>query len=158
MSGDPSQHAAAVPLFERLTDRNPEQPREPRPLRTLSDAELQRSVEKEDARLLNVRSGHSAVELLGQWRSAINYGVTDLLWISPHDPQSLDALVALLQASIEAFEPRLQWVSVRVARFLQTESRLVLAISGYLITENLREPVSFQVTASPRFKEPLPDE
>ena len=156
MASAPDQHAAAVPLFERLTDRNPEQPREPRPLRTLSYAELVRSVEKEVARLLNSRSGHSAAELIGQGRSAINYGVTDLLWVNPHDPQSLDALVYLLQGSIEAFEPRLRWVSVRVVHFVQTESRVVLAISGYLVTENLREPVSFQVTASPRYKESPP--
>lgn len=158
MASAPDQHAAAVPLFERLTDRNPEQPREPRPLRTLSYSELVRSVEKEVARLLNARSGHSAAELIGQGRSAINYGVTDLQWVNPNDPQSLGALVFLLQASIEAFEPRLQWVSVRIAHFLQTESRLVLTISGILLTENLREPVSFQVSASPRYKESPPNE
>jgi len=144
-----------VPLFERLTDRNPEQPREPQPLRTLSYPELLRSVQKEVARLLNIRSGHTTEQLLSQSRSAINYGVSDLLWVNPQDPQSLRALVRLLEESIEAFEPRLQGVRLTISRFVQTESRLVLKIAATLIIEDLREPVSFQVTASARTKDVL---
>jgi type VI secretion system lysozyme-like protein len=158
MSADSRQHAAAVPLFERLTDRNPEQPREPRPLRTLSFPELLRSVRQEVARLLNTRGGHGPEALLGQPRSVIDYGATDLLWVNPYDPESMHTLSRLMEETIEAFEPRLRGVGVKVARFVQTESRMVLTVSATLITEDLREPVSFQVTASPRSKEPLSDE
>lgn len=157
-SGAHSKHAAAVPLFERLTDHNPEQPREPQPLRTLSYPELLRSVQREVARLLNIRSGHTTEELLGQSRSTINYGVSDLLWVNPLDPQSLRTLVRVLEESIEAFEPRLQGVRLTILRFVQTESRLVLKLAATLITEDLREPVSFQVTASARTKEVLSDD
>ena len=158
MSAENRQHAAAVPLFERLTDRNPEQPREPRPLRTLSYPELLRSVRHEVARLLNTRGGHGPAALLGQPRSVIDYGATDLLWVNPYDPESLHLLTRLMEETIEAFEPRLRGVGVKIARFVQTESRMVLTVSATLITEDLREPVSFQVTASPRNKELLSDE
>ena len=158
MPPDTRQHAAAVPLFERLTDRNPEQPREPRPLRTLSFPELLRSVRNEVARLLNTRGGYRVSELLGQPRSVLDYGATDLLWVNPYDPESLHTLSRLMEETIEAFEPRLRGVGVKIARFVQTESRMVLTVSATLITEQLREPVSFQVTASPRTKEPLSDE
>lgn len=147
------QHAAAVPLFERLTDRSPEQPREPRPLRTLSYPELMRSVQKEVARLLNTRGGHTVAALFGQERSVVDYGATDLLWVNPYDPESLHVFCRLMEQTVEAFEPRLRGVGVSIARFVQTESRMVLTIAAVLITEDLREPVSFQVTASPRGKE-----
>ena len=159
MAGPHGQHAAAVPLFERLTDRSPEQPREPRPLRTLSYPELMRSVQKEVARLLNTRGGQSVDDLFGKDRSVINYGATDLLWVNPYDPESLHIFCRLMEETVEAFEPRLRGVGVSIARFVQTESRMVLTISATLITEQLREPVSFQVTASPRAKElPSDDE
>ncbi len=153
MAGSQGQHAAAVPLFERLTDRSPEQPREPRPLRTLSYPELLRSVQKEVARLLNTRGGHTVATLFGQERSVVDYGATDLLWVNPYDPESLHIFCRLMEQTVEAFEPRLRGVGVSIARFVQTESRMVLTISAVLITEDLREPVSFQVTASPRGKE-----
>jgi type VI secretion system lysozyme-like protein len=152
------QHVAAELLFERLTDRNPEQPRELRPLRTLSYGELMRSVRQEVARLLNTRGGHFAGDLLGRSRSVIDYGATDLQWVNPLDPQSLRTLVQLLEQTIEAFEPRLRGVGVAISHFIQTESRIVLQITATLVTEELREPVSFQVTASPRLSEAAADE
>jgi hypothetical protein len=42
---------------------------------------------------------------------------------------------------------------VTVVQFVQTESKLILNISGTLITQDLREPVSFRVMASPRLLE-----
>jgi type VI secretion system lysozyme-like protein len=158
MASKPSQYAAAVPLFERLTDLQPEQPREPRPLRTLSYPELMRSVRNEVARLLNTRGSRTSDQLLGQERSVLDYGATDLLWVNPYDPQSLHTFCRLMEETIEAFEPRLREPSVAISRFVQTESRIVLTVSAVLITQELREPVSFQVTASPRSKEPLADE
>lgn len=158
MSFEAGKHAAAVPLFERLTDRNPEQPREPRPLRTLSYPELLRSVQKEVTRLLNTRSGRGPQYLREQERSVVDYGVSDLLWVNPYDPQSLHLLTDLAEQTIEAFEPRLREVQVTVSRFVQAESRIVLTVTATLITEELREPVSFQVTASPSSKEPPADE
>lgn len=152
------KHAAAVPLFERLTDRNPEQPREPRPLRTLSHPELLRSVQQEVTRLLNTRSGRGPAYLREQERSVVDYGVSDLLWVNPHDPQSLHLLTDLVEQTIEAFEPRLREVQVTVTRFVQADSRIVLTVTATLITEDLREPVSFQVMASPSSKEPSADE
>ncbi|MBL8632610.1 MAG: type VI secretion system baseplate subunit TssE [Myxococcales bacterium] len=147
------QHVASVPLFERLSDRNPEQPREPVPLRTLSFPDLLVSVQDEIARLLNTRTGLSSHELLERERSVINFGASDLLWVNPYDPQSMRHLVQMLTQTVEAFEPRLMHPRVTVVQFVQTESRLILNISGTLITQDLREPVSFRVMASPRLLE-----
>ena len=152
------QHVAAVPLFERLSDRKPEQPREPVPLRTLSYPELVRSVREEVSRLLNTRTGLPSHELLERERSVIDYGATDLLWVNPFDPQSMRHLTSLLTQTIEKFEPRLQHPRVTIVQFVQTESRLILNITGTLVMEQLREPVSFRVTASPRLLEHKRDE
>ena len=147
------QHVAAVPLFERLSDRKPEQPREPVPLRTLSFPDLLASVQDEVARLLNTRTGLSSHELLDRERSVIDFGASDLLWVNPYDPQSMRHLVQMLAQIVEAFEPRLAHPRVTVVQFVQTESKLILNISGTLITQDLREPVSFRVMASPRLLE-----
>jgi type VI secretion system lysozyme-like protein len=152
------QHIAAVPLFERLSDRKPEQPREPVPLRTLSYPDLLKSVREEISRLLNTRSGLSSHELLERERSVINYGATDLLWVNPFDPQSMRHLTALLTQTIEQLEPRLAQPRVSIVQYVQTESRLILNITGTLVMEQLREPVSFRVTASPRLLEQKSDE
>jgi len=152
------QHIAAVPLFERLSDRKPEQPREPVPLRTLSYPDLLKSVREEISRLLNTRSGLSSHELLERERSVINYGATDLLWVNPFDPQSMRHLTALLVQTIEKLEPRLAQPRVSIVQYVQTESRLILNITGTLVMEQLREPVSFRVTASPRLLEQKSDE
>ena len=147
------QHVAAVPLFERLSDRKPEQPREPVPLRTLSYSDLVPSVREEISRLLNTRSGLPSHELLERERSVIDFGATDLLWVNPFDPQSMRHLIALLTSTIETYEPRLANPRVTVVQFVQTESRLILSITGTLVMEELREPVSFRVMASPRLLE-----
>lgn len=152
------QHVAAVPLFERLSDRNPEQPREPVPLRTLSSPELIASVRGEVSRLLNTRTGFSSHELLERERSVLDFGATDLLWVNPFDPESMRHLTRLLEQTVEKFEPRLAHPRIHIVQFIQTESRLILQISGSLVTEHLREPVSFRVTASPRLLEHRRDE
>ena len=132
------QHVAAVPLFERLSDRKPEQSCEPVPLRTLSHPELVKSVREEISRLLNTRTGLPSHELLERERSVIDYGATDLLWVNPFDPQSMRHLTSLLTQTIEKFEPRLQHPRVTIVQFVQTESRLILNITGTLVMEQLR--------------------
>ena len=113
------QHVAAVPLFERLSDRKPEQPREPVPLRTLSYPELVKSVREEISRLLNTRTGLPSHELLERERSVIDYGATDLLWVNPFDPQSMRHLTSFLTQTIEKFEPRLQHPRVTIVKSLR---------------------------------------
>lgn len=136
---------ARVPLFERLTDREPLQPSEPQPRRTLTRPELLRSIQAELTRLLNTRTAQPAQELLGKERSVVDYGAGDLGWVSPHNPVAHRELGKLLAETIEAFEPRLSSVRVEVERYLPRTQGLELSISGVLITDEVREPVSFPV-------------
>lgn len=136
---------ARVPLFERLTDREPLQPSEPQPRRTLTRPELLLSIQAELTRLLNTRTSQPAQELLGKERSVVDYGAGDLGWVSPHNPVAHRELGKLLAETIEAFEPRLSSVRVEVERYLPRTQGLELSISGVLITDEVREPVSFPV-------------
>jgi type VI secretion system protein ImpF len=136
---------ARVPLFERLTDREPLLPSEPQPQRTLTRPELLRSIQGELVRLLNTRTPQPAQELLGKERSVINYGAGDLGWVSPQNPIAQRELGRILAETIEAFEPRLSSVRVEVERYLPRTQGLELVISGLLVTEDVREPVSFPV-------------
>ena len=53
-------------------------------------------------------------------------------------------LTRLLVQTVEKFEPRLAHPRVTIVQFVQTESRLILQVSGTLVMEQLREPVSFR--------------
>lgn len=136
---------ARVPLFERLTDRDPLEPSEPQPKRTLTRPELLRSIQGELTRLLNTRTSQPALSLLGQERSVVDYGAGDLGWVVPQDPGSQRELGWLLAETITAFEPRLDAVTVEVERYVPRTQGLVLVISGVLVTDEVREPVSFPV-------------
>lgn len=141
----PVRPVARVPLFERLTDREPLQPSEPQPQRTLTRRELLRSIQEELTRLLNTRTSQPARTLLQQERTVINYGAGDLGWVTPQDPQAQRELGLLLSETIAAFEPRLESVRVAVERYVPRSQGLVLVISGVLVFDEVREPVSFPV-------------
>ena len=99
-------------LLDRLIDLEPEIPREPRPLKTMSVKELYTSVLEELNRLLNSRCPLDFDELESRERTTIDYGVPDF---SAFSPQSLDdqkLLAKNIGKTITLYEHRLQDVRV----------------------------------------------
>jgi type VI secretion system protein ImpF len=136
-------------LFDRLTDDQPESKQESRDRRVFSPRQVQVSVLRDLAWLLNSRA-HRAEDGLGEFpeadRSVINYGLPDLAGVcaSSIEPAQLERLV--LQA-LKTFEPRFvpQTLQVHLLQTSkepgQTQNLLAFEIRGELRANPLTEPL-----------------
>ncbi|MCR6632322.1 MAG: type VI secretion system baseplate subunit TssE [Magnetospirillum sp.] len=131
-------------LFERLVDLAHGR-REPHPF-ILHDREgCKASVAFELERLLSTRVPVGMDELAGRERSTVDYGIPDGALTTPGDPEARARLALQVQAAIRAFEPRLGDPQVSVRLAAGRGDALVAEISGWLLMEGQREPVSFAV-------------
>jgi len=142
-----STSAGRVPLFDRLVDEAPGQKQETVPYCTLDREGLRASVARELTRILGTRSPISGDEALARHRTVIDYGLPDLeLGGRTLIPEELRRLTRLVQKTIEAYEPRLQNVRVVIKRREDEapHARLVASLSATLVTDEVREPLSFE--------------
>ena len=133
---------ARRPLFDRFVDRDPEMKREMRPVRTLDDRALRRSVRRELRALFNTRCPFAAHRLPVSERSVIDYGIPDFSHLSAGNPDDRATLARILRDAIEAFEPRLQ----NVESVDGNAGAVTGVIEARLVSGSLHEPVSFQTT------------
>lgn len=131
-------------LFERLIDMEPGQ-REGKPFILHDRNGLMRSVATELERLLSTRLSVPPHELDKRQRSTLDYGIPDGAAVSPADPQGCLVLAAQIQATIIAFEPRLQDPLVELRPLPARGNALIANISAHLVIDGLLEPVSFAI-------------
>jgi type VI secretion system lysozyme-like protein len=131
--------SAWVPILDRLVDLDPRRPYRPpvegevphsepgaapvqisrpaaerKPWRILDREGLMRSIRLELHRLLNTRS-HYAVEANGhRQRTVIDYGLPDYSALYTRNPEDHKRLAALVQSTVEAYEPRIRNVRIEV--------------------------------------------
>jgi len=140
-----------TPLFDRLVDRDPWVRREVgRPQRTLDRRGLRESVRLELERLFNTRCPLPAHRLADRARSVIDYGIPELTGFSARNVEDRDRLAELFRRAVEAFEPRLEDVRVRLEPVPGDDLSLAGFIEGILRTDDVPEPVSFIVAADTR--------
>jgi len=147
-----STGAGRVPLFDRLVDEAPAQKSESVPYCVLDREGLHRSIARELGRILSTRCPITGDEALARKRTVIDYGLPDLeLGGRQLLPEETRRLQRIVQKSIEAFEPRLQNVRVEIIRREQAppHARLVVSLSAYLVTDEVREPLSFEAPLEP---------
>jgi type VI secretion system protein ImpF len=114
MAGKPSQRTLLPSLMDRLIDREPANRNEAPSTRSQSLKELKDSVRRDLEWLLNsrrppVEPPPSAKELL---RSAYFYGLPDITGMALTSAEDQIRLVRIVEATIDAFEPRLINVAV----------------------------------------------
>jgi type VI secretion system lysozyme-like protein len=132
------------PLFDRLVDREPQIPAEPRPLRTLDPRGLRESVRRELERMLNTRSSLPVDRLAGREElTVLEYGIPDLSAFSAANEDDQRLLAGLVARAVAAFEPRLRGVRVAFERLEDGQRSLRLRIDAELMTNEVAEPVSF---------------
>jgi type VI secretion system protein ImpF len=132
------------PLFDRLVDREPQIPAEPRPLRTLDPRGLRESVRRELERMLNTRSSLPVDRLAEREElTVLEYGIPDLSAFSAGNEDDQRLLAGLVARAVAAFEPRLRRVRVAFERLEDGQRSLRLRIDAELMTNEVAEPVSF---------------
>lgn len=133
-----------APLFDRLVDREPQVPAEPRPLRTLDPRGLRESVRRELERMLNTRSSLPVDRLAGREDlTVLEYGIPDLSAFSAGNDDDQRLLMSLIARAVAAFEPRLRGVRVAFERLEDGQRSLLLRIDAELVAGEVAEPVSF---------------
>ncbi len=143
MPGPKNTFMARASLIDRLVDNDPKTRKEARPLRTLSKEELKESVRRELGWLLNTRTSIPAHEYDDRDLTVIDYGMPDFGSYSPAHVADQIILGKRIARTISAFEPRLQDVKVTVEPEMANERTLRVIIDAVLVSDMLREPVSF---------------
>lgn len=149
-------HAEARrPLFDRLVDEAPWRrhdlaagPEGRRTVHRALDREgLLESVRLELERLFAVRSPLLAHQLENpeHERTVVDYGLPDLGSFAAANPEDRQRLAAILRATVEAYEPRLQQVEVVVEQIPERPRAVRILIGGELRSDRIPEPVWFPV-------------
>ncbi len=95
-----------------------------KPWRILERDGLMRSIRLELHRLLNTRSHYSLAALGQRERTVIDYGLPDYSALYTRNPEDHKRLAALIQNTVEAFEPRIR--NLRVDVILADDGGLTL--------------------------------
>lgn len=134
----------AKPLFDRLVDLEPAVPAEPRPLRTLDRAQLLESIRRELERLFGTTSPLKPSRLVGRERTVIDYGIPDPVSFSSENDEHHLAFLRLAEASVAAFEPRLENARL-VAERGKAPGALALRLTATLRQDEVKTPIHFPI-------------
>jgi len=132
-----------APLLDRLVGFSPRPFGGRHPSHTLTREGLKESVRRELETLLNTRSSLPAARLLERELTVIDYGIPDLSDFSATNVEHHALLAAVVAKAVTAFEPRLRDVRVAAGGYDETSRSLTLTITGTLVVDAWREPVSF---------------
>jgi|SRR5947207_9735445 len=130
-------------LFDRLVDRDPKLRHEVRPMRTLDRRGLKESVRRDLELLLNTRCPLPAHRIPPRDGSVVDYGIPDFTALSPARFEDRGKLAEAMVRAINAFEPRLAEVQVRLDPVAGNEKSLAATIEAKLMVGRVAEPVSF---------------
>lgn len=128
-----------APLFDRLIEGE-----EGARSRTLDRGGLKESVRRELERLFNTRSSLPAAELEARPRTVIDYGIPDFSHLSPQNPEDRARLVATLTKAVEAYEPRLRHVRIKIEDMNWEEHSMRILMEAELVEDPVGETISFE--------------
>ena len=115
----------------------------------LSPEQLQWSIGRELASLLNTRSVHTVAEFMLCAGTTIDYGVPDFGHLSAHSQQDLEQLERIVKKAIGFFEPRLREVQVHAALAVGDAFSPSLAISGLVNIGMKLKQLNFELQLDP---------
>lgn len=138
--------AAPALLFERLVDLEPKRLRDGQPFRTLTPQQLQASIGRELARILDTRRAVSIEAALDETPgdlTVLEYGIPDPTVMTPQNILDRADLAAVIRTAILAFEPRLHAPDVQVEPDPDRRNAVVVIVRGSMKVGTRLEPVSF---------------
>ncbi|MDR2067772.1 MAG: type VI secretion system baseplate subunit TssE [Holosporaceae bacterium] len=133
----------SIPLFEKLTDENPEEPFEKTPRRSPTLEDVRNFVREDLTRLLNTR-----IAILWKNRKDLtpfSYGANITAPTSAENVFEMQELENSINKIIELFEPRLRNAKSKIVGFGSDPRSLFVNIDAIVEFENQRAPLSFPV-------------
>lgn len=118
--------ASPMPLFDRIAGF----PDASIDGRLMDSGGLRRSLLRDLSRLLNVRNGRSVKDFLAADVSVLDYGMPDLLSLSPQSEEDMHLLEKSVARAIALFEPRLSHVQVAADAHPARRSAARVTIAG----------------------------
>lgn len=132
-------------LLDRLVDLEPGVSHEPAQANFQSIGQIKASLVRDIENLLNTKrqivippSGYRQLN-----NSLFVYGLRDFTAQNPRSPAVRQQLRQDVEKTISRFEPRLRNLSVQLETPTQTDRAFRFRITGVLVVEPIREPVSF---------------
>jgi type VI secretion system lysozyme-like protein len=139
-----------TPLFDRLVDRAPKLRHEPRPARTLDRRGLRESGGRGGGGVGKNPCPFPAHRLADRPRSVIDYGLPELSGFSANRVEDRERLAELIRRAVEAFEPRLAEVRVRLEPAQGNVFSLTGHIEAVFLGDSVPEPVVFHTAVETR--------
>ena len=133
--------ATHVPLFDRIAgfvEASADG-------RLMDAAGLRQSLLRDLARLLNSRNGLTIEAFLAADASVLDYGLPDLLGLSPNSALDLELLTSVVRHGLRLYEPRLQHVDVKAQRDAQRIGGARIVIAAAVTAGNQLCRVDFDV-------------
>lgn len=139
-----------APLFDRLIDLEPKSHVDKKSAATLDLYQLQDSIQKEVARILNSRDTRVPYSLragLGQAsdNTARPYGIPDFAKYDTSNELGRKKWYKRIKSVIEQYEPRITDVKVRLVKHDKGNNNLVIALSGKMKADPIGHRFIFPV-------------
>ena len=143
-----------ISILDRLLAHEPDSSQENVQFRLADFRHIQSMVIRDLEHLLNTRCGiqEPPKAYSETRRSVMFYGLRDYSSDSPDSGQTRDRMIHDVERAIRWFEPRLKNVKVQLDVAENTHRSLNFKISGLLVVDPIREPVTFDSYYDPEKK------
>ena len=132
-------------VLDRLIDNDPGVSHEPVQYRLLDIRQIRRSVIRDLENLLNSR--RFILSIPGEFKEVNNsllvYGLRDFTSLDPRNPGIKQRLRNEVKQTISRFEQRLKNVTVHIETQEGNERNIRFRITGMLVVDPIREPITF---------------
>jgi type VI secretion system protein ImpF len=137
-------------ILDRLIDLEPRETRETARSRTISVAEIKRSVLRDLEWLLNTRQPIYADERMEEARGTVAfYGVPDFTGLGARSEVEFKQFTSDIESAIRAFEPRIFDVQITFEPFDNTDRQIRFKVDARLDIDPVPEPISFDSVIQP---------
>ena len=140
-----------APLFDRLTDSEPDVPGEARPFRSLTIGQLKDSIKKEVSTILNTREcripfGLRAINNMEEVPEDImSYGLPDFSKFDVSNVTGQRQIAKYIEDVLPLYEPRMNQVRVEILQYDNKNQSLTISVSGNVTIIPLPERFTFPV-------------
>jgi type VI secretion system lysozyme-like protein len=147
-----STKGAFAPLFDRLSDFEPNVKEENPPFMIYDEDAIKTSIQHECMRILNTRCMLTKEEYAKLQSDATKFrfprffGLPDSIYANPKNTSDATFMQETMAKAIEIFETRLQNVHVAIHGYEEDNQELFLSVEGDLVIGEIRKSIAFPLS------------